>query len=89
MEQVTNAYLLLFTDNSCLENYSKIYKKYLFGHHFGTEEEEGVNCVMPPAVLAFLLIVYYPLISIGVLCGYLPWSWTDNSVLDHWTFKPG
>ena len=49
-------------------------KKYLFRHHFRIEEEEAANCLMPPTVLAFLLIVCYPYTSIGVLYRYLSYA---------------
>ena len=74
MEQVTNAFLLEFRDSSCLVNYAKINKKNLCMHHFRTKKEEAENCVMPPAVLALLLIGCSFLRSVGVLCGYLSWD---------------
>ena len=43
-------------------------------HHFRTKKEEAENCVMPPAVLALLLIGCSFLRSVGVLCGYLSWD---------------
>ena len=45
--------------------------KHLFKHHFRTEEEEAANFLMLPAVLAPLLIVCYPVISIAVLVLYV------------------
>ena len=58
-EQVTSAFFSQFTDKICLINYPKILEKYLFRHHFHTEEEKAKNCVMPLAALAPLMICLY------------------------------